>query len=413
MTQASGGTANPLRQHGAMEHSNPPCDLDEMRRYRLGRVREALVARDLAGIILYDPLNIRYATDASNMQVWCAHNEARYLYVPAEGPVRLFEFGGGSDLLTAGLPTIDEVRGATYVLYFIAGGRQADNARAWAVELDSVIREHAGGNRRIAIDRVGPVGMIEMQRLGYEIVDGFEVMENARSIKSAGEITLMRHSIAVCEQAIAQMRDALTPGITENALWAELHRGNIAGGGEWIECRLLASGPRTNPWFRESSMRVIERGDIVAFDTDLVGPYGYCCDISRTWVCDARPSDEQRRIYAEAYAQVQENKALLKPGATFRELTEFSRPFSDEFVEGRYSVSMHGVGLCDEYPAILYPQDYEPGDDGVLEEGMVICVEGLAAPAGGREAVKLEEQVLITANGHEQLSSYPLEEDWL
>ena len=413
MTQASGSTANTPRQHGAMEHSNPPCDLDEMRHYRLGRVREALAARDLAGIILYDPLNIRYATDASNMQVWCAHNEARYLYVPAEGPVRLFEFGGGSDLLTTGLPTIDEVRGATYVLYFIAGGRQADNARAWAAELDSVIREHAGGNRRIAIDRVGPVGMIEMQRLGYEIVDGFEVMENARSIKSAGEITLMRHSIAVCEQAIAQMREALTPGITENALWAELHRGNIAGGGEWIECRLLASGPRTNPWFRESSMRVIERGDIVAFDTDLVGPYGYCCDISRTWVCDARPSDEQRRIYAEAYAQVQENKALLKPGATFRELTEFSRPFSDEFVEGRYSVSMHGVGLCDEYPAILYPQDYEPGDDGVLEEGMVICVEGLAAPAGGREAVKLEEQVLITANGHEQLSSYPLEEDWL
>ena len=126
-----------------------------MRHYRLGRVREALAARDLAGIILYDPLNIRYATDAPNMQVWCAHNEARYLYVPAEGPVRLFEFGGGSDLLTAGLPTIDEVRSATYVLYFIAGGRQADNAWAWAAELDSVIREHAGGHRRIAIDRSG------------------------------------------------------------------------------------------------------------------------------------------------------------------------------------------------------------------------------------------------------------------
>ena len=412
MTRSNDRT-NIARQHGAMEYSTPPCDLDAVRRYRLARVREALAARDLAGILLYDPVNVRYATDAPNMQVWCTHNEARYLYVPAEGPVTLFEFGGGSDLLTAGLPTIDEVRGATFVLYFIAGGRQADNARAWAVELDSVICERGGGNRRIAIDRVGPMGVIEMQRLGYEIHDGFEVMENARTIKSAGEIALMRHSIAVCEQAMQGMRDALRPGITENALWAELHRGNIAGGGEWIETRLLASGPRTNPWFRESSMRVIERGDIVAFDTDLVGPYGYCCDISRTWVCDTRPSDEQRRIYAEAHAQVQENKALLKPGATFRELTERSRPLDDEFVEGRYSVSMHGVGLCDEYPAIPYPQDYEPGDDGVLEEGMVLCVEGLAAPAGGREAVKLEEQVLITADGHEQLSSYPMEEDWL
>ena len=404
---------NTARQHGAMEHTIPPCDLDEVRRYRLARVREALAARDLAGIILYDPVNIRYATDASNMQVWCAHNEARYLYVPTEGPVTLFEFGGGSDLINAGLPTIDEVRGATYVLYFIAGGRQADNARAWAAELDSVIRERGGGNPRIAIDRVGPVGMIEMQRLGYEIHDGFEVMENARKIKSDGEIILMRHAIAVCEQAIVGMREALRPGITENALWAELHRGNIAGGGEWIECRLLASGPRTNPWFRESSMRVIERGDIVAFDTDLVGPYGYCADISRTWVCDARPSDEQRRIYAEAYTHILHDKALLKPGVTFRELTERSRPLGDEFVDGRYSVAMHGVGLCDEYPAIPYPQDYEPGDDGVLQEGMVMCVEALAAPAGGREAVKLEEQVLITADGYEQLSSYPMEESWL
>ena len=404
---------NTARQHGAMEHTIPPCDLDAVRLYRLARVREALAARDLAGIILYDPVNVRYAVDSSNMEIWCSRNEARYLYVPTEGPTSLFEFGGGSDLLTTGLPTVDEVRPTISFLYFIAGRRHEDRAREWAADMDSVIRATNGGNRRIALDRVMPLGVFELQRLGYEIVDGFEVMENARSINSAGEITLMRHSIAVCEQAIAQMREALTPGITENALWAELHRGNIAGGGEWIECRLLASGPRTNPWFRESSMRVIERGDIVAFDTDLVGPYGYCCDISRTWVCDARPSDEQRRIYAEAYAQVQENKALLKPGATFRELTEFSRPFSDEFVEGRYSVSMHGVGLCDEYPAILYPQDYEPGDDGVLEEGMVICVEGLAAPAGGREAVKLEEQVLITANGHEQLSSYPLEEDWL
>ena len=406
-------SGNMARQHGAMEHSVPPCDLDAVRLYRLGRVRAALAERDLTGIILYDPVNVRYAVDAANMQVWCAHNEARYVYVPTEGPVSLFEFGGGSDLLVTGLPTVDEVRPTIPFLYFLAGSKQMEQARAWADDLDSVIRERGGGNRRIAVDRIAPQGVIELQRLGYQIADGFEAMENARQIKSAGEIALMRHSIAVCEQAIAQMHAALRPGITENALWAELHRGNIAGGGEWIECRLLASGPRTNPWFRESSMRVIERGDIVAFDTDLVGPYGYCADISRTWVCDARPNDEQRRLYAEAYAHIQENKALLKPGVDFRALTERLRPLGDEFVEQRYVAAMHGVGLCDEYPVIPYPEDPEYGDDGVLQEGMVLCVEALTAPAGGRESVKLEEQVLITATGHEQLSTYPLEEDWL
>ena len=80
-----------------------------MRRYRLGRIRRALVERDLAGIILYDQLNTRYAADSTNMQIWSLHNEVRYVYVPAEGPVVLFEFGG-KDLLGAGIPTIDEIR---------------------------------------------------------------------------------------------------------------------------------------------------------------------------------------------------------------------------------------------------------------------------------------------------------------
>ena len=347
------------------------------------------------------------------MQIWCSHNEIRYVYVPAVGPVVLFDYGG-KDLLSSGISTINEVRPGIAFFYFGAGSRQMDKARAWAAEMDSLIRENSGGNRRIAIDRIAPQGVIEMQRRGYEILDGFEVMENAREIKSGGEIALMRHSIAVCERAIEQMREAMRPGITENALWAELHHGNVAAGGEWIETRLLSSGPRTNPWFRESSMRVIERGDMVAFDTDLVGPYGYCCDISRSWVCDAAPNDEQRRIYADAYAQIQYNKALLKPGMSFRELTEKLRPLGEEFMAGRYGVAMHGVGLCDEYPSIRYPQDWDNrGYDGVFKEGMVMCVEALAAPAGGREAVKLEEQVLITADGCEQLSSYPLEESWL
>ena len=122
----------------------------------------------------------------------------------------LFEFGG-KDLLGAGIPTIDEIRPAIAFLYFGAGARQAEMAREWGATMDSLIREHSGGNRRIAIDRVAPQGVIEMQRHGYEIFDGFEVMENAREIKSAGEIELMRHSIAVCEQAIGRMREAMRP----------------------------------------------------------------------------------------------------------------------------------------------------------------------------------------------------------
>lgn len=400
-------------QHGAMDYTTPPCNLDEVRMYRLGRVQQQLVKRDLAGIILFDQLNTRYASDATNMQIWCSHNEARYLYVPAEGQPTLFDYGG-KDILCKGLPTIGEVRPAKSFFYMVAGAEYLTRAKNWALDIDSVIRQHSAGSKRIAIDRIAPQGVIEMQQLGYVIFDGFDVMEVAREIKSGGEIQLMRKSIEVCEDAVQMMREALVPGITENALWAELHKGNIAGGGEWIETRLLASGPRTNPWFRESSMRPIEKGDMVSFDTDLVGPYGYCCDMSRSWICDAQPDEEQRRLYAEAFMQIQDNKQLLKPGVTFREITEKLRPMADEFVPGRYGVAMHGVGLCDEYPAIYYPQDWEEhGNDGVMKAGMVMCVEALIGSHGGREAVKLEEQVLITEDGFEQLTRYPMEESWL
>ena len=398
------------RQHGAMEYSEPPTDLDAVRMYRLGRVRAALQERDYAAAILYDQLNTRYVTDATDMQIWCSHNENRFVFVPAEGPVIVFEYGGYAHL-SEGLPGVDEVRRVTTWYYFGAGPRIEEKAGVWAAEIADLVAQHGGGNKRIAIDRCGPLGVLALQRLGLSIHDGFELMENAREIKSPGEIVLMRHAIEVCEQGLEAMRQALRPGITENALWAKLHERNIALGGEWIETRLLSSGPRTNPWFRESSMRVIEKGDMVSVDTDLVGPYGYCCDMSRSWVCDeGKASDEQRRLYAAAVEQIEHNTAILKPGMTYREVSEKAWKIPEEFFANRYSSIAHGVGLCDEFPAIKHAADFgESGYDGVLHPGMTLCVESYIGTQGGREGVKLEEQVLITEDGVEKLTSYPLQ----
>ncbi|GMQ76493.1 MAG: Xaa-Pro peptidase family protein [Gammaproteobacteria bacterium] len=398
------------RQHGAMEYSQAPTDLDAVRMYRLDRVRAELEKRDYAAILLYDQLNTRYATDATDMQIWCSHNENRYVYVPVEGPVIVFEYAG-LEHLSEGLPGVDEVRSATCWYYFAAGVRCQEMVTAWAAEIADLVSQHGGGNKRLAIDRCGPLGVQELARHGISIHDGFEIMELAREIKSPGEIVLMRHAIDVCEQGLQAMREALRPGITENALWAKLHEKNIALGGEWIETRLLSSGPRTNPWFRESSMRVIEEGDMVSVDTDLVGPYGYCCDISRSWVCgEGRASDEQRRLYAAAVAEIAHNTALLKPGISYREIAERAWKIPGEFYENRYSSVIHGVGLCDEYPAIKHLGDFDAkGYDGVIRPGMTLCIESYIGTSGGHEGVKLEEQVLITEDGYETLSNYPLQ----
>jgi len=155
------------------------------------------------------------------------------------------------------------------------------------------------------------------------------------------------------------MRQQMKPGVSEQRLWSYLHAENIARGGEWIETRLMASGPRCNPWFQECSSRIIENGDFVAFDTDLIGTYGICVDISRTWLCgDLPPTAEQQEIYSMAYEQIQRNMDWLKPGLTFKELSFDSFQYDpNEF--RTYSCLYHGVGLCDEYPCIYFPAAWE------------------------------------------------------
>jgi len=386
-------------------------DMDALRTYRIERVRAELRRRDLAGALLYDPLNVRYATDSTNMQLWCTHNAVRYAYVATDGPVTLWDFHH-CEHLSGHSNVVDEVRHGIPWFYFEAGPRLEEFARKWAAELADVIAASGGGKSpRIAADRMNPEGLRALGDHGISIVNGEEMMEHARSIKSPDEIKAMRRAIHACEAAMHVMEERLTPGMSENDLWAILHGENIRRGGEWIETRLLSSGPRTNPWFQESSARIIEAGDLVAFDTDLIGPYGYCCDISRTWLAGDGPAgNEQRDLYAMAVDQIEANKAMLEPGRSFRDLSLTGKSLPDDCLPNRYSVLFHGVGLCDEYPTVPYADDWEAsGYDGELKPGMVVCVESYTGRHGGHEGVKLEDQVLITETGHEQLSKYPLD----
>jgi len=207
------------------------------------------------------------------------------------------------------------------------------------------------------------------------------------------------------------MAQALEPGISENALWSLLIQAVFERGGESMETRLLASGPRTNPWYQECCDKLIRPGELVAFDTDLIGPHGMCVDISRTYHCGpGKPSDEQRRLYATAYEQIQHNVALVKPGMTFREYAEKSWQHPEEYLANRYICLAHGVGLADEYPDIVHPLDWQAtGYDGIIQENMVLSVESYIGAEGGGQGVKLEEQVLVTKDGPKVLSTYPFE----
>ncbi len=407
-------TAAPQSGAEQVTGSESQIDMRALRAYRLGRIRGELKRLDYGGIVLYDPINIRYATGARNMTVWTMHNAVRYCFIPTEGPIVLFDFHNCAHL-SADLETVDEVRHALSWFYFGAAYTGAERAKRWAAELADLMRLHGGGNRRFAIDKCDPMGVAALVAEGIEVMDGQEVTELARHIKSAEELACMAASVAVCELGMARMRAVLEPGLTENELWSVLHQMNIAMGGEWIETRLLASGPRTNPWFHECSDRVIRPGELVAFDTDLIGPHSYCADISRTYFCGpGKPSDEQRRLYRLAWEQIHTNIGLLKPGLSYRELSEKSWKLPASCAPQRYSVIVHGVGMADEYPHCSFMEDMAShGYDGLFEAGMTICVESYIGEVGGGEGVKLEEQVLITETGAQVLSTYPFDDELL
>ncbi len=383
---------------------------ERMDRGRLARLRAELARADCGAGVFYDPTNIRYATGTSNMQVYTLHNPCRYVFVPVEGPVVLFEFNGCGHL-SEGCVAVSQVRPAVPWYFSVSGPRVGEKARRWAGEIADLARRHGGGSRRIAFDRLDPAGAHLMEAAGHVIVDGQEVAQRARRIKTPEEIDALRDAVAVCQRGIARMIEATRPGMTENAIWSILHETNIASGGEWIETRLLSSGPRTNPWYQEASMRRVEAGDMISLDSDLVGPHGYSADISRSWIAGGKaPTGEQKTLYGLAFEQVMHNQALFRPGVTFAELAEGALSLRSPFSDYQIPAVAHGVGLVNEYPIVLHASWHaERGHEGVVEPGMVFCIESYAGRPGGREGVKLEQQILVTANGSELLSDMPFE----
>jgi Xaa-Pro aminopeptidase len=387
-----------------------PIDLAAVRAYRLDRVRAQMEAYSLDACILLDPVNIRYATGARNMQVFHSRNPARYLFVPQSGPVVLHEFVGCAHL-AEGLETIDEVRPAITASYAAAGDAIASVEDAWARQVAALVREHCGARAAVGVERVNAGAALALREQGFHLADAQAPVERARAVKSEEELKCVRASVRATEVGVARLRDAMRPGLTENELWSVLHQSVIALGGDYVETRLLSSGSRTNPWFQETGDRRLGENELVALDTDVVGCHGYYCDFSRTFhTGPGEPTRRQRELYRVAHEQVQHNLALLRPGISFRDYSERAWAIPERFVANRYFVSAHGCGMTGEYPYLYHCMDFEQsGYDGVVEPGMTLCVESYIGEEGGHEGVKLEQQLLITDGEPELLSSFPFE----
>ena len=382
----------------------PEIDNDRLQAYRMARLKTAMREAEVSLCVLVSPISLRYAVEYRNYALFQSHIPTTYLFLPIEGPEVIH---GGYDPS----PAIKDIRPGRPISFFAGGQELTAAANLLADDIVNFLSEIGTDNRRVAIEYVNPSITQALERRGLEVVDAVAISEQARVIKSVDEIACMQWSIAVAEHGLAKMKAAIKSGVSELQLWALINYTNCANNGDWHDGRMLASGPRINPWCQEASERRVESGDLVGVDTDMIGPFGYSADISRTFHCGpGQPDRRQKQLYRLALEEVEYNVKLIRPGISFSELQQQAYEVPEMFHHNAYSCVIHGIGMCDEYPYIR-PRFRGPVEyDGVLEAGMVVCVESYMGAVGERDGVKLEQQVLITEDSHEMLTSFPLEE---
>jgi len=286
----------------------------------------------------------------------------------------------------------------------------------WATSLDAHLRPVClgAGSMKVAVQGGDPLQAFALEKLGYQLSSGSQVIEHARAIKVPNEIELIKCGIQSTCDAMRYLHSFIRPGMSENGLWSKLHEYNIAVGGEYVETRLLNSGQRTSPWMQESSTKLVHAGDLVALDSDCTGPFGYFIDVSRTWHCpyereytDAERKKllKQRELMKYAREQLAHNMDITKPGMSFREWSEKAWKIPERFQARRYGIAAHGNGINGEYPYFYHDIDWAAcGYDGEIKENMTISFEAFIAE-DDEDGVKCEEHTLITKDGVENLTA--------
>lgn len=415
----------PTGDHDLPVTSNPYTDADgltglgdslpggldpvALRAGRLERLRAMMTEEDLAAVVLFDPNNQRYATGSRNMFGYFLRNSTRYIYVPQTGPIILFEYPGSAHI-SMHLETIQENR-TSKVVWAQVNSRDFRACQPFADEIADLVRSHGGGNRRVGLDRCTHMHALALEQAGLTVEDVMGRILHTRRIKTPQELLALQISMAATEAAVDAVERAIRPGVSEEELFGEMYGTVIKKGGEFIETRLLSSGPRTNPWFNEAGPRLVRPGDLVALDTDTIGCNGYYCDFSRTFIAGGRPTGYQQSLYQMAYEQIQHNMAVMKPGMSYRDVAEKAWEIPERFYDRRYPSIIHGVGMHGETPLVAHKGDFDAySTDGLLEPGMVVSVESYIGEVDGTDGVKLEEEVVITETGVARISRYPYDE---
>jgi Xaa-Pro dipeptidase len=380
-------------------------DLERLRLGRLARLQRAMRDHDVAALVLTNEPNVRYATGATAMPVYAMSTFARCALVPQQGNPILFEHGNSMHRSALRAPDVRPMH--AWEFYDDPGPQAA----IWAGETLAALDELGAAGEAVAVDRLGTPAFLALHERGVRLRDAAPVTQQARRVKTAEEVALFDLNAGLLMAMLEAFEAAIAPGVSERELLAVLSDVMVRGGGEYLATTTVCSGPNTNPWRAEATDRRLEAGDLVFVDTDTVGVEGCFFCVSRTFpVGEAAPSHAQRAIYRESLEWLAAMKSLVRPGVTCGELAAEAPAFPERFTAQRYECYFHGIGLEEENPSLCHPADVQPNPDTVLEDGTALVVELYAGEVGGRDGVKLGDEILVTGDGHRVFAPYPFSE---
>jgi len=386
-------------------------DFERLRNYRLQRAKEALENSDLGALLLFDVNNIRYVS-ATMIGEWARDKATRYVLLPRGGEPIVWDFGSAARHHKLFAPWIRPKDSRAGFLGLRGAVPPSAGFFASAVaEIKSILAAAGLAGEPVGVDIAETPLLLELQAAGLQVRDCQQVMLDARLIKSPDEIALLSMAAAMVDGVYQDIVEALKPGVRENEIVALANKRLYEMGSDDVEAINAVSGERCNPHPHNFSDRLIRPGDQAYFDI-IQSFNGYRTCYYRTFAV-GRSTPSQRDAYRRASEWIDAAIELVKPGVTTDQIAQVwpkAQDFGFANEMDAFGLQFgHGLGLgLHERPIISRLVSLDSPVE--LKEGMVFALETYCPADDGQSAARIEEEIVVTADGPALLTLFPAEE---
>ena len=386
-------------------------NFQQLREYRLARVRQALDDSPAGALLCFDTNNIRYTT-STHIGEWARDKMTRYSLLARESEPMVWDFGSAAAHHRLYAPWLDP-ENCRAGLNGLRGAIPPDNGLfiRSAREIAGLLREQGVADMPLGVDIVEPPMLFALQNEGINVIDGQQIMLSAREIKSPDEIMLLTTAASMVDGAYQMIAEVLKPGIRENEIVALVNKRLYEMGSDDVEAVNAVSGERCSPHPHNFSDRLLRPGDQAFFDI-IQSFNGYRTCYYRT-LNVGRATSAQHDSYTKAREWIDAAIEIIKPGVTTKDVAE-GFPKCDEFgfdseFEAFGLQFGHGLGLgLHERPIISRVNSLDHPME--IREGMVFALETYCPASDGVSAARIEEEVVVTADSCDVITLFPAEE---